>query len=139
MENNIIFNYEIPDFKISDEELISNWIQNTIKEESKIQSDISYIFCDDEYLLDINKKYLNHDYYTDVITFDYTEENKISGDIFISIDRVKEHHKIYNTTFDNELQRVIIHGILHLIGYNDQTDEEQELMTQKEDYYLSLL
>lgn len=139
MEDNIIYNYELPDFILPDENIISSWIRNTIKEENKIQSDISYIFCDDNYLLDINIKYLNHDYFTDIITFDYSEDNNVSGDIFISIDRIKEHHKIYNTTFENELHRVIIHGILHLIGYNDQTDEEQELMTKKEDYYLSIL
>lgn len=135
----IIFNYEEIDFSLQEEKLIIDWINKTVLEEKKQLGDISYIFCSDKYLLNINKQYLNHDYFTDIVTFDYTEDNSISGDIFISIDTIEENRKEFKTTFDNELHRVIIHGILHLVGYNDKTDEEQKVMTEKENYYLSIL
>ncbi len=135
----IIFNYEEIDFSLQEEKLIIDWINKTVLEEKKQLGDISYIFCSDKYLLNINKQYLNHDYFTDIVTFDYTEDNSISGDIFISIDTIEENRKKFKTTFDNELHRVIIHGILHLVGYNDKTDEEQKVMTEKENYYLSIL
>lgn len=114
-----------------------NWIKNTIINEGQTLGEISFIFCSDDYLLDINRQYLDHDYYTDIITFDYVERGIISGDIFISVDRVRENANAYKVTFENELNRILIHGVLHLLGYQDKEPEEKELMTAKEDYYLS--
>lgn len=135
--NNIDFNYIDTDIKIQ-EEIYSKWIEKCITENKKNIGDISYIFCSDEYLLKINQEYLNHDYYTDIITFDYCEENLISGDLFISIDRIKENAKNFDIILKNELDRVIIHGIIHLLGQKDKTEEEAKEMRIKEDYYLSL-
>ncbi len=126
----------LPKFK---KRLISKWISVVIDLEGKIVGDVSFIFCSDNYLLDVNKKYLDHDYFTDIITFDYVEGRKISGDIFISIDRVKENAQIYLTTFQNELYRILIHGILHLLGYKDKEQDDKVLMTEKENYYLRSL
>ena len=109
------------------EDLVSNWINSCISQVSKITGDLSVIFCNDEYLKTINIKYLNHDYYTDIITFDYSEKDTISGDLFISIDRVIENAKLNNVHFINELYRVIIHGVLHLCGYNDKTVKEKKI------------
>lgn len=117
----------------------SNWIKTVIVSEGKIIGDISFIFCSDGYLLNINKKYLDHDYYTDIITFDYVEDQIINGDIFISIDRVRENATEFSTPFANELNRILIHGILHLLGYKDKTKKDKKLMTEKEDYYLKVL
>jgi rRNA maturation RNase YbeY len=100
---------------------------------------INYIFCSDAFLLEKNKQFLNHDYFTDVITFDYSDEDSISGDIFISIDNVTANSQVYNVTFENELFRVMIHGALHLVGYGDSDEEEQKIMRSKEDFYLSKL
>ena len=124
------------EYDIENKEKITEWILNSLKEENKISGELSFIFCSDKYLLKINKEYLKHDYYTDIITFDYSEKNQISGDIFISIDRVGENAKIYSQEKLTELLRVIIHGVLHLIGYNDKSENEQKLMTKKENYYL---
>jgi probable rRNA maturation factor len=118
---------------------ITNWINETITSEGKILGDISFIFCSDNYLLGVNNQYLNHDYFTDIITFDYVENNIISGDIFISCDRVKDNAIEYKTGFNNELSRIIIHGILHLLGYKDKNKKDKSLMTQKEDFYLNVL
>jgi len=114
-----------------------NKVNYLINNELKQIGDISVIFCSDSYLLDINKQYLDHHYYTDIITFDYVEESVISGDLFISIDRIMENAKEYDTTLIKELYRVVFHGVLHLVGYNDKTEEEQLEMTAKENYYLS--
>ena len=133
----ISFNYELS-FQLENEETYSQWIQNVILSESKTIGEINYIFCDDEYLLDINKKYLNHDFYTDVISFDYSEANIISGDVFISVDRVKENAEEYNVPFNEELKRVIIHGILHYCGYKDKSSQEAVNMRNKEDEKLLL-
>lgn len=133
----ILYNSET-DFVLNQAENISGWITKTIESESKSEGDISYIFCDDDYLLDINVKYLNHNTLTDIISFDYTDEGLISGDVFISIDRVKENAEKFNVSFQDELHRVMIHGILHFCGYKDKTKEEEQLMRSKEDYYLSL-
>ena len=111
-----------------------NWLINN---ELKETGDLTIIFCSDDYLLDVNKQFLNHNYYTDIITFDYVEDNVISGDLFISVDRVKENAKEYSVDVIRELYRVVFHGVLHLVGYNDKTDEEQRIMTKKENYYLS--
>ena len=105
----------------------------------KIVGDVSFIFCDDIKILEINKQFLNHDYYTDVITFDYTEGDVIGGDIFISLETVESNAKEFLTTFDNELKRVMIHGILHLCGQNDKTPEEKQEMRYKENLALQLI
>lgn len=120
-------------------EIIDNWITSVVNKNNKNVGDITYIFCSDVYLLDINKQYLNHDYYTDIITFNYCERDIISGDIFISIDTVRSNSETYKVSFLNELYRVIIHGVLHLIGYNDKTDNEQDEMTRQENLSLEIL
>ena len=114
----------------------TDWIENIIYSEKKIPGEIVFVFCDDPYLLKKNIEFLKHNSLTDVITFDYSQKNKISGDILISIDRVEENAKIYNTTFLNELNRVMAHGLLHLLGYSDKTLEEKKIMREKEDFYL---
>jgi len=114
-------------------------IKTLIETENKKAGDINYIFCSDSYLLTINKEYLNHDYYTDVITFDYVNGDTISGDIFISVDRIKENADTYHINFNNELSRVMYHGVLHLCGYKDKTPEEEKVMRAKENYYLDIL
>ncbi len=108
------------------------------REGNKIPGDINIILCNDAYLLEINKKYLNHDTLTDIITFDYCEEKIVSGDIYISIDRVEENAKLFNQDNERELTRVIFHGVLHLLGYKDKSDTEQKEMRGKEDFYLNL-
>lgn len=117
----------------------TNWIKETILCEEKRVGDISFIFCSDNYLLEVNKTYLDHDYFTDIITFDYVEGNVINGDIFISVDRVLDNSVEFKTTFENELNRILIHGILHLLGYKDKNKKDKLLMTEKEDYYIKLL
>lgn len=131
-----IFYEDIKPLKISNPH-ISKYIKYLIKNEKYLLGDISLIFCSDNYLLDVNKNYLNHNYFTDIITFNYVTDNLISGDLFISIDRVKENAIEFDTNFINELYRVIFHGILHLIGYNDKTREEKMKMREMEDFYLS--
>lgn len=126
-------------FELQDQEVYRDWIAACVdKEGSKIGS-VNVIFCSDDYLLDINRNHLDHDYYTDIITFDYSDENELNGDVFISIDRVADHAFEFDTTFGKELARVIIHGFLHLLGYNDKTDEEQAQMTAKEDECIDFL
>ena len=133
-------NFHREEVKISiDETLISSWVQQSVKTLETNLGEICIIFCNDEYLKKINVKHLKHDYYTDIITFDYSKDNKISGDLFISIDRVKENAKTNNVEFMNELCRVIIHGVLHLCGFNDKTTEEKKEIRQKENFFLSLL
>jgi len=118
---------------------IRNWIKATIEKESYQLQELNFIFCSDDYLLGINQQYLNHDTYTDIITFDNSEEEKqIIGDIFISIDRIKENAKTFNTSTFDEVCRIMIHGTLHLLGYKDKGKAAKTLMTQKEDEYLSL-
>lgn len=111
---------------------VSSWIKSIAKKYGKETGDIAFIFCNDEKILEINRTYLQHDYYTDIITFDYSYSDIISGDIFISVDTVHSNSEKYKVEFDKELHRVIIHGILHLCGQGDKTDEEQANMTQKE-------
>jgi probable rRNA maturation factor len=123
---------EMPQIETS---IIKTWISNIIKEHKKQLGAINYIFCSDDYLLDINKQHLNHDYYTDIISFNYCEDDIISGDIFISICRVNDNAQEYNTS-DTELLRVIVHGLLHFLGYDDKIEEEQNLMRQKENEYI---
>ncbi|WP_318351074.1 rRNA maturation RNase YbeY [Aquipluma nitroreducens] len=131
------FNEDIAFPKIK-KRIASGWIKQVISIEGKRVGDISFIFCSDEYLLDVNRKYLNHDYYTDIITFDNVEGIVINGDIFISVDRVKENSKVFETSFDDEVHRILIHGVLHLLGYKDKTKKDKLLMTEKEDLYLKL-
>ncbi|AMO20478.1 rRNA maturation RNase YbeY [Flavobacterium columnare] len=128
----INYNYET-NFLLENEIGYTEWIESVVKSEDKELNEINYIFCDDEYLLQINKQYLDHDYYTDVISFDYTEEGLIAGDIFISIDRVKENASSLGISFEEELKRVIIHGVLHYCGYKDKSSEEEKTMRLKED------
>jgi probable rRNA maturation factor len=125
---------EIPDL---DSEFFINWLSSTCAEENKVLEEVNLIFCSDEYLLKMNVEYLQHDYYTDIISFDYCEENRILGDLFISKDRVLDNAEQNNVSFLLELQRVIVHGVLHLCGYKDKSEEEEKLMRSKEDYYLS--
>ena len=118
--------------------LNSRWLKMVAESELKRLGDISIIFCSDNYILDVNMKYLQHDYFTDIITFDYCEGDRLSGDLFISVDSVRENASFYGTEFENELNRVIVHGLLHLIGYDDHTEEDQNTMRAKENYYLQL-
>jgi len=122
-----------------DEKAISSWLSNSINSFNKKTGNLNVVFCDDEYLLAINNKYLNHDFYTDIITFDYTNNPLISGDLYISIDRVKENAKLNNIDFLKEIYRVIIHGVLHLCGYNDKTNAEKRIIKEKENHFLSLI
>lgn len=133
----ISFNYET-DFKIDNETLFSDWISQVILSENKKEGDINYIFCDDEFILNINKQYLDHDYYTDIISFDYSVGNELHGDIFVSVERVAENAEDFNVTFEEELKRVIIHGILHYCGYKDKSEDEEILMRNKEDEKIKL-
>ena len=114
-----------------------NWLAKVIEKENKGLLNINYIFCSDEFLLELNKKYLNHSTLTDILTFpDDSVSGKISGDIYISIERIRENSEKYTHPFDKELHRVMVHGVLHLLGYKDKTKNEKETMTLKEDYYL---
>ena len=124
-------------FPFKEKRLTSRWLKFVAESEAKRLGDISVIFCSDNYILDINIQYLQHDYYTDIITFDYCEGNKLSGDLFISVDSVRENASFYGTEFSDELNRVIVHGLLHLIGYDDHTEEDIAQMRAKENYYLS--
>lgn len=117
---------------------IEDWVQRVIEKNSKQLGDITYIFCTDNYLLNINKEYLQHDYFTDIITFNYCENDIISGDLFISIDTVRDNAKTFNTSFESEFRRVVIHGILHLIGFDDKTDIAQDEMTKQENLSLNM-
>jgi len=121
----------------TNQDFIKNQLQQLIIEEGKEPGDISVIFCSDEYLLEMNKKHLQHDYYTDIITFNYVDDLLISGDLFVSTDRIKDNAVKFGVAFLEELYRVIFHGVLHLIGYNDKTEAEQKMMRQKENYYLA--
>ena len=134
----IRYYYEDTDFIFKNKTLNSRWLRLVAESEIKRVGDISIIFCSDNYILDINQKYLQHDYFTDIITFDYCQDDRLSGDLFISVDSVRENSIEYGTDFPDELNRVIVHGILHLIGYDDHTDEEIAEMRKKENYYLSL-
>lgn len=132
------FSEDVPVPKLK-RRLTSQWIKQVIASEGKRVGDVSFIFCSDSYLLDVNKKYLEHDYFTDIITFDYVEGLVISGDIFISVDRVNENSVEFKTTVTDELNRILIHGILHLLGYKDKQKKDKLLMTEKEDFYLNVL
>ncbi|GAB1404584.1 rRNA maturation RNase YbeY [Lentimicrobium sp.] len=126
-------------FRLRDVRKRQRWLMQVIENEQKIAGDLNYIFCDDDYLHEMNVNYLSHDTLTDVITFDYCEFPVLSGDIYISIPRVKENAKIYGFSFNHELNRVMVHGLLHLCGYKDKTNSQVKAMRMKEDYYLELL
>ena len=118
--------------------LNNRWLKMVVESEVKRLGDLSIIFCSDPYILDINLRYLQHDYFTDIITFDYCEGDRISGDLFISIDSVRENARIYGAAFEDELDRVMVHGVLHLLGYDDHTDEQTAVMRAKENYYVNM-
>lgn len=120
-----------------DEDFFLKWLSDTCIAEGKTLEEVNFIFCSDEYLLKMNIEYLQHDYYTDIISFDYCEDDLIFGDLFISKDRVLENSFSNNVSFENELSRVMVHGVLHLCGYKDKTEDESFLMRAKEDFYLS--
>ncbi|SHF71760.1 rRNA maturation RNase YbeY [Salegentibacter echinorum] len=138
MNERIINFHSENDFELEHEEAISAWIKKVISSEGKSLGEINYIFCDDDYLYKINLRFLKHDTYTDIISFDNSQEDELHGDIFISTDRVTENAREYNVDFSEELKRVIIHGILHLCGYKDKTESEATLMRQKEDEKIAL-
>ena len=133
----ISFNYETT-FEIPDESQFSQWISNVILSENKKEGDINYIFCDDNYLLQINEEYLNHDTLTDIISFDYSVGNELHGDIFISIERVQENASDFHVSFKEELLRVMAHGILHYCGFKDKTEAEELVMRNKENEKIKL-
>lgn len=138
LSEKISFSSEKIDFELEHSDTIREWIQTIVQRENKVLAAVSYIFCSDEYLYEINWEYLQHDTYTDIITFSLSDQH-IESDIFISIDRVRENADSFSLSFQQELCRVIIHGILHLCGYKDKTEEEQVLMTKKEDEALDIL
>lgn len=137
----ILFGKEKTTFKLKNKKHLKNWLKSIVETENKKTGTINIVFCTDEFLLKLNQTYLQHNTYTDIITFPYPTPSSllISGDIYISIDRVKDNAKYFNVTFLEELCRVMAHGILHLLGYNDKTKNEKTNMRAKEDYCLSLL
>ena len=128
----ISFIYET-DFQLTNEDAYSEWLSNVIISENKKEGDINYIFCDDDYLHEINMEYLQHDTLTDIISFDYSVGNELHGDIFVSVERVRENAVDFNVLFDNELKRVLSHGLLHFCGYKDKSDEDALVMRNKEE------
>ena len=134
----ISFHYE-NNFKLDNEEQLSNWIIAVIEAEGFKYEDINYIFCDDDYLHKINIEFLNHDTLTDIISFDYSVGKILQGDIYISVERVKDNANDFNELFENELHRVMVHGVLHYCGYKDKTTDEATVMRSKENHYLEVL
>jgi probable rRNA maturation factor len=133
----ISFNYET-DFELQDETKISDWLSKVILSENKKEGEINYIFCDDEYLLEINQQYLDHDTLTDIISFDYSVGNELHGDIYISIERVRDNASDFAVSFEEEFLRVMVHGILHYSGYKDKSEEDEQLMREKENDKIKL-
>ncbi len=125
-------------YRLSEAYKYREWLDKVAKTEDFVTGELNYIFCDDSYLLTINKNYLNHDTYTDIISFDYVEGSLINGDIFISTERVEENAQNFGVTFDEELRRVMAHGILHLMGYKDKSAPDKEIMRKKEDEKIKL-
>jgi len=124
-------------FTLDNQDIIKEWISNVILSENFKEGDINYVFCDDEYLHKLNLEFLSHDTLTDIISFDYSLGKIIHGDVFVSIDRVKENAQIFSTLFLSELNRVLVHGVLHYCGYKDKTEEDKKTMRSKEDFYLA--
>lgn len=137
-EELILFHSEDVDFELNGTPMLKDWIQQTIVSENQLCGPLNFIFCSDDYLHALNVEFLDHDTLTDIITFPMSEE-EVSGDIFISIDRVRENADKYKVSFNEELNRVMIHGVLHLCGYGDKTAEESKIMREKEDVYLYVL
>ena len=135
---NITFNFEDLSPFLKNRGNLRLWLNATAKREKQKVDAVNYIFCSDKHLLSINKQFLDHDYFTDVITFQYEGTDGVSGDIFISYDRIRDNAKQYKQSVTNELHRVMVHGMLHLLGYKDKKPEEQKVMKSKEDFYLSL-
>ena len=136
---NIRFHSDPPRFRLKLPVKLRNWIDAAIRSGRKTTGELQFIFCTDAFLLDMNKRFLNHDYYTDVITFDYSSGKTVSGDIYISIDRVRDNARTEGQVFETELHRVMIHGVLHLLGHTDKSKAKKLEMRKKEDYFLSLL
>ena len=134
----IFFSTENIDFELADEPKVKKWILAVVGAQGKRVGNLNYLFCDDSYLINVNRTYLNHDTYTDIITFDYVEGNVVSGDILISVERVRENATLFNSSFEQELRRVIIHGVLHLLGQADKSDEDAAVMRRKEESALAL-
>lgn len=134
----ISFNYET-NFQLQNESQLSQWISSVIDSEGFKEGEINYIFCDDDYLLKLNVEFLQHDTLTDIISFDYTLGKLINGDIYISVERVKENASDFNVDFQSEISRVMIHGILHYCGYKDKTEADEIMMRSKENYHMSQL
>jgi rRNA maturation RNase YbeY len=128
----ISFNYE-SEFILDNESVYVDWLSKVIISELKNEGEINYIFCDDDYLLEINQQYLDHDTLTDIISFDYSIGNELQGDIFISIERVRENAQDYSVSFEEELKRVMVHGVLHYCGYKDKSEQDEKLMREKEE------
>ncbi len=139
MDKTIFFHTEEISFIIKNKKGLRSWLIELAETEQKIIGELNYIFCSDEYLLKVNKDHLDHDYYTDVITFDYCENDIISGDIFISVDRIKDNANTFNKTISNELNRVMAHGLLHLMGYKDKSEEDEKEMREMEEFSLNIL
>ena len=134
----IRFSVQSGDFELAEPEKVKNWIVEVVRRRGMTVGNIGYLFCDDEYLLGVNRQYLDHDTYTDIITFDYVAGGLVSGDILISVERVGENAQKFGVTFDEELLRVIVHGTLHLCGYKDKSDEEAAIMRRKEQESIAL-
>ena len=137
--NNIFFHTEDISFALGSENTISNWLLKLVELHNKKLGELNYIFCSDDYLWKLNQQHLKHDYFTDIITFDYCDKDLISGDLFISIERIKENAKTFRKTESNELNRVIAHGLLHLLGFTDKTAEDIVEMRSMEDKALKML
>jgi len=137
-KNNIFFHAEDVSFALTDELVVSKWLHRLVDKHCKSIGELNYIFCSDDYLLKMNQEHLNHDYYTDIITFDYCENDTVSGDLFISIDRTNENAKTFGITQKNELDRVIAHGLLHLLGFKDKSPEDIIEMRKMEELALKL-
>ena len=135
----ITFQTENIEMPAIDQAKVRDWVRNVAASYQKKVGEIAYFFCDDEKILEVNRQYLQHDYYTDIITFDYCEGNKLSGDLFISLDTVRSNSEFFGTDYNTELHRVIIHGVLHLCGINDKGPGEREIMVAAENRALELL
>ena len=134
----ITYFFEDTDFVFKGKTLTNKWLRLVAESEIRRVGAINIIFCSDNYILDVNQQYLQHDYFTDIITFDYCGGDRLSGDLFISVDTVKDNALEYGTEFQDELNRVMVHGLLHLIGYDDHSEDDIKEMRAKENYYLSL-
>ena len=134
----IDFNFEDVNFQLPEQHTLVDWISFAVKNEGYELKNITYVFCSDEYLWNMNKQFLQHDYYTDIITFDYVKGKVVSGDLFISYDRIVDNANKFDVSRETELLRVMIHGVLHLIGYDDVTDELEAEIHKMEDYYLDI-